>query len=331
MSRVPFPTGAVPDLPALLAAHGLTGAEEEPFPHTGFSGATLTRIRRDDGASFVLKRVSIDRDWIMRATDDAHCRESAFARTPPALPPSLAHPMMGAAPDGDGFALLMEDITPHLLPQGIVPEPSVATILRAMAALHAMPAEGAVPALPWCSLERRVTLLTPQTSRIAEVYGASVAADIARGWSLFPRYAPPRIDAALRALFADQQPLLDALAPLPAALLHGDLKFDNIGIDPEGRVWLLDWAMPLIAPPAVELGWFLAINSRRMTLPLDEVMARYTNLSAIDAGHRERHNALTVLTGLLLRGWRKAIDADEGHPDELRWWCERAEAALRYI
>ena len=96
-------------------------------------------------------------------------------------------------------------------------------------------------------------------------------------------------------------------------------------------MWLIDWAMTLVAPPAVELGWFLAINSRRLPVSLDEVMRRYAENAAIPPEHRARHDALTVLCGLLLRGWRKALDAEAGEPDELRWWCDRAEEAAAFL
>jgi aminoglycoside phosphotransferase (APT) family kinase protein len=311
-----------PELTALLEAHGLAGAHEEPFTHTGFSGATLVRLRGHDGAAFVLKRMSAERDWIMRATDDMHCRECAFARSGITLPATIATPIVGAASDGDEHALLMRDIRDDLLPAGDVRD--VDRILERMAALHAAVLPDAN--VPWCGLRERVTLLTPATAKIAAAYGAPVAADIQHGWTLFDRHATPRARALIDSLFDDPSPVLDALAELPSALLHGDLKFDNIGFDRDGRMLLIDWAMTLIAPPAVELGWFLAINSRRMPTPLDDVMASYARHAAIPVEWRARHDALTAVCGLLLRGWRKALDADEGHPAELRWWCERASA-----
>jgi hypothetical protein len=89
--------------------------------------------------------------------------------------------------------------------------------------------------------------------------------------------------------------------------------------------------MTLVAPPAVELGWFLAINSRRLPVSLDDVMERYAAAARVSRAIRQRHDALTVLCGLLLRGWRKALDAESGDPEELRWWCERAADAARFL
>lgn len=337
-----------PDLAALLGAHRLTGVTEEPLTHAGFSGAHITRLRRDDGAAFVLKRMSIERDWIMRATDDIACREAAFAAASIALPEHIGTPALDTARDGDGHALLMIDISQHLVTPAfpspfpmktaesthapaandVITPATLDTIIVRMAELHALPLP-ARNALPWCGLQERLTLLTPDTARIAEAYGAPVARDIIGGWALFDRDAPADVAALIRGLSRDPSPLLRALNALPPALLHGDLKLDNIGVDGAGRTWLIDWAMPLLAPPAVELGWFLAINSRRIPVSLDDVMSRYAEAARIP--ERERHDALTVLCGLLLRGWRKALDAEAGETDELRWWCKRAREASRIL
>jgi hypothetical protein len=319
-----------PDLATLHAEHNLTGVPEAELEHTGFSGARITSLRRADGTRFVLKRLRIERDWIMRATDDLRCREARFAACRPALGQRIATPSLGVARDGDGFALLMDDITEHLLPQGPIAEAQLDLIIDGMAILHALPLPEAAP-VPWCDIRQRLLLLTPDRARIAAAYGAPVARDLMRGWELFDRLAPPAIVELIRDLSEDPAPLLDALAALPASLLHGDLKLDNIGLDASGRLWLIDWAMPMLAPPAVDLGWFLAINSRRLPLTLDETMRRYAAAAGVAPAHGARHDAAAVLCGLLLRGWRKAIDASEGEPDELRWWCEHAQKARGFL
>ena len=309
---------------ALFDAHGLAGIKEEAFDHTGFSGATLTRLVRSDGVSFVLKRMSIERDWIMRATDDLACREAVFADARVDLGDAVRTPAVGAARDGDGYAVLMRDIGAELLPAGDVSKAQLDAIIAGMAALHARP----VPtALPWCDLTKRLTLLTPTTALVAEAYAAPVAHDISEGWRLFDVHATAAARTIVHGLINDPSPLVRALTRMPSAFLHGDLKFDNIGLDGRGRMWLIDWAMTLVAPPAVELGWFLAINSRRLPVPLDDVMRRYADAAGMKPELRERHDALTVLCGLLLRGWRKSLDAGAGDGNELHWWCERVEAA----
>lgn len=314
----------------MLDAHGLTGAVEAAFPHTGFSGAALTRLTRGDGRAFVLKRMSIDRDWIMRATDDTECREAAFADATVDLGALVRSPSVAVARDGDAHALLMRDISPEVLPQGPITDDQLAAIVRGMAALHAEPPPAHVP---WCDLTRRLMLLTPATARIAESYRAPVARQIIDGWSRFEEHASLGARSIVRRLIDDPSPLVRALNRAPAGFLHGDLKFDNIGIDASEHLWLIDWAMPLVAPPAVELGWFLAINSQRLpaSVSLDDVMAGYAEAARLRGEARELHDALTVICGLLLRGWRKALDASAGDLAELRWWCERVESAAEAL
>jgi aminoglycoside phosphotransferase (APT) family kinase protein len=268
--------------------------------------------------------MSIARDWIMRATHDAGCREAAFAAASPELPAAIRTPTLGVARDDGGHALLMTDIANALIPpEQPISGQQLEQIVESMAALHGTPPTAA--GVPWCTLERRLALLTPAGAAIAAAANQPVARDISEGWRLFDRHAPRDIVALIRGLFDDLSPLLRALEALPVRLLHGDLKLDNIGLNGDGRMWLIDWAMTMVAPTPVDLGWFLAINSRRLPASLDETIARYD--AATNMTDRARHDALTALCGLLLRGWRKALDAEAGEPDELRWWCERAREA----
>lgn len=316
------------DVDSLLRTHGLSGSGEIPFVHTGFSGATLTRVTNGD-ATFVLKRMAIVRDWIMRATDDESCREFELAAAVPDFGSRIRTPAVGVARDGDGFALLMHDITPDLIAPGTISRGQLETIIERMAELHRIPA----PARPvgWCELSSRLTLLTPQKASIASSYGAPVADDVVRGWARFGRLAPNGVVTLVEHLQGDVSPLLRALERMPQGLLHGDLKLDNVGLTPGGGIWLIDWALTLIAPSAVEIGWFLAVNSRRLPVSLDEAMSMYAEAAGISAALRPDHDRLAILSGLLLRGWRKALDAEAGESEEMHWWCAKAEDAAAIL
>ena len=89
-------------LDELLAAHGLAGVTEVPLQNAGYSGSSLSKLVRPNGASFVLKHMSIERDWIMAATDDVACREAAFAELRVVLPDGVRTPNLGIARDGAG-------------------------------------------------------------------------------------------------------------------------------------------------------------------------------------------------------------------------------------
>ena len=58
------PRDELEPLDELLARHGLADVAEAPFPNDGWSGAAMTRLVGADGRSFILKRDSLDRDWI---------------------------------------------------------------------------------------------------------------------------------------------------------------------------------------------------------------------------------------------------------------------------
>src|SRR4029079_16764965 len=99
-------------LDRLLRRHHLEGIREEPFPNDGWSGASMSLLRRGGGDRFVLKHDSLERDWIARSTADRPLlREAWFAAHGPELPPPLRAPYLGAARDGDGVAILMPDLT----------------------------------------------------------------------------------------------------------------------------------------------------------------------------------------------------------------------------
>ena len=97
----------------LASATERTALDEVP----GKSGATLERVVID-GQDYVLKHLDLAQDWTMRASG---CLRGAplvlwergiLAR----LPDCLNQPIVGAAPERRGCALLMHDVSPWLVP-----------------------------------------------------------------------------------------------------------------------------------------------------------------------------------------------------------------------
>ncbi|HET7703150.1 MAG TPA: aminoglycoside phosphotransferase family protein [Candidatus Limnocylindrales bacterium] len=326
----------------LLARHGLSGASEEPFPNDGWSGAVMTRLRDAGGRAFILKRDSLERDWIAQATADRPVlREAWFATSGPALPLRARAPHLGAGLDratGE-TGILMPDLGDVLFDwTTALSEDQLDGVLDALATLHAHDWSAAVPAgsgrwTPW--RERVMLICRPSLERPGPARDA-VGDRLLPGWDAWDRLASPDARAVVGALEADPGPLLEALAGLPSTLLHGDLKLANAGIAADGAVELVDWQMVMVAPVAIELGWFLVSNVTALPLPPDEVLARYWRRRGFDGA---RENDLAILIGLLLRGWRKGADAEAGvvhasgvsATDDLAWWCERAVEAARRV
>jgi phosphotransferase family enzyme len=334
----------LPTITELLRRHGLAGVVEEPFPNDGWSGAEMRLLRRAGGDRFVLKRDSLARDWIARATRDGPVlREAWFAAAGPELPAPIRNPALGGAfdPETGESAVLMPDLTGVLFDwNATVATEQLDVVLAALAALHARPwlAGGALAGgPPWCPIPERIALICRSSLELPGPAHDAVAERLLPGWDRFDRLATPAARDLVAALSADPAPLVRAVEAQPATLIHGDLKLANVGIAADGRVEVVDWQMVMVAPLAIELGWFLVSNVNALPLPADSVLEHYRAAGGRldDAGAD-----LAILVGLLLRGWRKGDDAEAGITlasgmtarDDLAWWCDRAvEAAGRRL
>lgn len=327
----------------LLRRHRVDGAVEEPFPNDGWSGASMTRLRSDDGRSFILKGDSLERDWIARATADRPVlREAWFAAHGPDLPWPVRAPYLGAGWDkarGE-VGILMPDLSDVLFDwETPLTVPQLDRVLDALAALHANPwgeglDRGADHWTPW---RERITLICRSSLERPGPARDAVADRLLPGWDAWDRLATPAARAVIALLDADPSPLLEALAKEPLTLIHGDLKLANAGIAADGAVEVVDWQMVMVSPVAIELGWFLVSNVNALPIRPEAVLARYN--AALDgaqtSGIDDTDEDLAILVGLLLRGWRKGADAAAGvtlasgvsAADDLAWWSERAVAA----
>ena len=324
----------------VLSRHGLAGVAEEQFPNDGWSGASLTLLRRGDDR-FILKRDSRARDWIARATRDGPVlREAWFAGHGPVLPVPLRAPYLGVGFDGDEFGLLMPDLSGVLFDwEAAISLESLDRVLEGLALLHGRESPSAMPSGgPWCGLRERVTLICRTSLERPGPQRAAVAERLLPGWDAFDRLAPPAAREVVASMATDPGRLLDALGLLPSTLIHGDLKLANVGIEPDGTIDLVDWQMVAVAPVAVELGWFLVANVASLPLPPEEVLDRYRQVAGRPADWGAQVDC-AILVGLLLRGWRKGFDAEAGitlgsgigATDDLAWWSDRAVEAARRV
>jgi hypothetical protein len=349
----------------VLHRHGLAGGSEEPFPNDGWSGASLSLLRRADGERFVLKRDSLARDWIARATADGPIlREAWFAANGPPLPSPIRAPYLGAGSDGDEFGILMPDLTGILFDwDRPISAAQLEHVLAAIAAVHAYPwsdGDGLGPIIrdpdftrggPWCPIRERITLICRTSLERPGPARDAVYDRILPGWDAFDRRASRSARDLIAMLGDDPQALVHALDRQPHTLIHGDLKLANVGIAADGVVETVDWQMVSIAPIAIEIGWLLVANTACLPVEPNEVIRRYRMHLAKgyldpDDGWLRGNDFeddgvdAAILVGLLLRGWRKGADAEAGlmlasgvsAADDLAWWCDRAlEAAERIL
>jgi aminoglycoside phosphotransferase (APT) family kinase protein len=218
-------------------------------------------------------------------------------------------------------------------------------------------AVGDEPGLPWCPLPERLSLLSRPAAVGYAAAGNPVGERFLAGWDAFDRLAPASTRGLVDRLAADPARLVAALAGLPSIGLHGDLKLANVAVFPDGGIGLIDWQMVVLGPTALELGWLLVSNSAVLPLEPMEVLRRYRDSVGRYVGRRgvaegaprtleevigepATHDDLAIIVGLVLRGWRKGLDAEAGLTlpagvtavDDLAWWSRRAvEAAERRL
>src|SRR5690349_8177084 len=258
----------------LMGATERVGLDEAP----GKSGASLERVVID-GQAYVLKHLDLGRDWTMRASG---CLRGAplvlwergiLAR----LPGCLNQPIVAAAPEPRGCALLMHDVGRWLVPATDAPIPQAqhTRFLRHMAELHAAfwacgDEFDVVPAM------HRYLELSPWMAAAEAAAGSPhlVPRLVAKGWPLLAEVAPAAA-AVVTPLARDPGPLVEALAATPQTFVHSNFKLDNLGTDDAGRTVLLDWEQPGRGAPLSDLAWYLAINCRRLPQSKEASIAAY--------------------------------------------------------
>jgi hypothetical protein len=330
------------DPDALAPALGsIARIDREPLTSAAsFSGATFERltVTRLDGTarSLVLKRACLAEDWLARLTGDTFGR-AVVPLDAPALAgiwdvfanPYLAHAV------GDGVAaMLMEDLSSHLLPDVREPlsDEAEGAMLGALARMHARfwdsPALAEPGLLQFTGLADMVGPDAPTRLAGRDDLGPVVERAIT-GWAVAKKHLPRGVADRLARPIAE---LEDEWRSLPRTLAHGDFKVANFAILPGGRVAAFDWGLIAAGPVAIDLGWSLAVNASRIRVDRDAYLGRYRGLleqalgrtlpaptwdalvrAAIDAGAR------TLL-------WSKALALEAGSPAarvEWEWWMER--------
>jgi aminoglycoside phosphotransferase (APT) family kinase protein len=216
-------------------------------PPRQFAGglANLNYLVRLDGAPAVFRRPP--GGALAHGASDMGREAKALAALAPAFP--LAPALLAFCDDpgviGAPFQLI--EWRPGVAVGGMLPEPftpadagwMLGALIGAMAALHA---------------------LDPAAVRLADLGKPSgFAARQLAGWTrraeaAFGTEAPPGLVLLLARLG-------EALPPdPPARLLHMDMKFDNLLLDPSARTAtaLIDWDMATLGPPAFDLAVLLS-------------------------------------------------------------------------
>jgi hypothetical protein len=309
---------------------------------SAWSGSGLSAIEvmlaSGERKRYVLKRVSAEWDYFMRATNDDLGREAGVWRAGllDQLPPEIGHSYVACANDGDGWAILMRDIGPSLvLNRGAITYDEHVAILHGLAAMHAAfwdAPELAESTAGLCPPGIHYSIISPATARRnADAPGVMPLA-AQQGWDNLATLLDPALYDLCLSLSNDPAPLVTALARFPQTLVHGDARIANIAIEQVNgapRTTLIDWAIAGVNVAPLDLIWYL--GARTPWLPGDrlEAMAIYRDALAHHLG--DRFNAadwqgmldLSILGGLIRFGWYTASEIKRGNDTaraDLAWW-----------
>ncbi|HEY6195356.1 MAG TPA: phosphotransferase [Candidatus Eisenbacteria bacterium] len=334
-----------PDLLADPAALGsvlgpIEALAREPIDVPGYSGARFERVsvRSRDGRprKLVLKRARLDADWTAWRTADEFGR-AILPLEAPALAgiwQAFANPYVAHAVAQGEVGLLMEDLSPQLLPDARAPleERAEAALVDALARLHARYWES--PALDEPRLAAAPSVLGMLGPRLAReaVSQASLSPVIERairGWELALRHLPSGIADRLS---RPPEEIIHRWGALPRTLCHGDAKVANFAILPDGRVAAFDWGCMAAAPAALDLGWYLAVNATRILGSKESFAARYRGRLEAALERPLPEDTWTAIVdaaieaGAMLLLWSKALALERDDPAaraEWNWWVEQ--------
>lgn len=298
----------------------------------------------------VLKRIRWSRDWHAIATEDSRGRELAIWESGvlDRLPPGMGHAVRGAARFEDGAALLMDDLTRHLVPQDTdVRADEAMGVLAAMAAMHATfwqdPPIDELGAAT-CRLERLITRISETSLRqLGRVLPDNeMVATFPDGWARLPSLIDPGVARDLQALADDPAPIVAVLEGYPTTLLHGDLRVANVAWDGT-RAIAFDW-QPTVAPPAFDLAYFVWSLWVGSPLHPDEAMARYRDMLAAALGPGvswswwDDQLDVCIAAVVTMMASPDALSRADDHDPRRHppwtshlWWVERATRGLRLI
>jgi aminoglycoside phosphotransferase (APT) family kinase protein len=176
-------------------------------------------------------------------------------------------------------------------------------------------------------------MLSLRTGEREKTLGNPAGDLIFRAWDAFGEHARRDLVDIVAGLSADPKPIADQLRTCTQTLIHGDLRIGNAGFDGDATV-LVDWGDRTgMAPPGVDLAWFIGFDSKRLGVSRDEIVEDFRQLygdrfdqRAFDLAMIGGFVQLAAHIGLGFLG-----DDDAQHraaADELAWWTNKVERAF---
>ena len=340
-----------PETLSRLVGQSISSVRCAPFERSGASGSQLLAVETDDGQGprYVLKRVSVEQDWLMRVTKDLRGRSVTLWQHGllDQVAHAIDHTVIACARDQAGWAILMRDVSGTLL-QGIpVDQWDYERVLDALAVLHSTFWGASIladPALGLCDPTQFLLCLSPERMPDEREAHAFVSG-ILEGWELLETMVTADVVDVVRSLHRDPGPLCRALARYPRTLVHGDAFPGNLGLirGAGAKVILLDWQLATALPPAVDLVQCL---SDLRVVAKEDAIATYRHSLACRLGSRYDESwwrpqlVLGSLAFFVSRGWAmpmfvKHWSVTKGERVQQRanlaWFAEQVRAAVKWL
>ncbi len=333
MQRIIF--DSMVDMLALDALSELLGARvksvrREMLNVAHLSGSELQEILLETDAGqtrLILKEFQPARDWVMRLTHDTLTREAMmFAHgIYTRMPREIFVPVIAIARNGESWATLMRDVSAELLPNQPLSQYNAQLLLEHLAALHAQFWNDATlqnSALGLSLIQDFLTILSPARVQAEIDAGrANVVMEMAaRGWQEFFSSAPNDVREIVRAVQENPATLMRELETMPQTLVHGDYKIDNLGMASNHQTIALDWQDATRGAGVLDLGYFLALNAKRLPFSKEDAIEMYRNaLNARGYFVSTREIEIGLLAGGALRLlWSLILNQQ----NQLEWWYD---------
>jgi hypothetical protein len=338
-----------------LLGQPITDVTQQPLTtEFGRSGSRILLLNTNQGHGprLVLKLVSQAWDWLMRTTEDTRCRSVTLWQYGilEQLPPEVAHGVIACAHNGDGWGILLEYVGDMMVPFDPFTQAENQFFLNAMASFHArfwQQESIKNPELGLCQLRHTYQLFAPRVA-LPEIEGDNnIPRRVIEGWELAHQELPVEVMTILDPLLDDPSPLVRALERYPYTLIHGDWRHANQACAPGvPQLFMLDWQLAVVGPPAVEIGRYLITNSPLLPGSKEDTIEKYRQMLAAKLGERyadewwQPQLALGLLGGFLQDGWSVVLKATTWHVGEkhrahwqadLPWWSERVRAGAQWL
>jgi hypothetical protein len=315
----------------------------ETLQTTGFSGSAhraLVAVGGDGTVKrLVVKHISLQTDWTSRFSDSIRCREAALLAADPlaGVWNIIRSPYLAYFENDAEAVLLMEDLTPYLLPDIKKPleEAQEELIVKTLARLHAGFWQSPLLALPWLARPFSYwSMLGPERTGqkvTKDLLPANMFQTLVRGWQRAFQLLPERV---VRALSLGEEEVSHRWSHLPVTLVHGDVKVANFALRSNRQISAFDWSLTGAGPVSVDLGWYLAVNAKRLTGSKEAFQRNYRRLLETELGRLLDEKmwrdivTVAILIGARMLLWSKAAALDSGDPAsrmEWDWWANRLE------